>query len=98
LDVNNLYQYDICCLAQASLYFGWIAEMTAFMTVLTEKVTEMTGGLTPLITEMTTAITIFLIKVFDHDILYKIGDNSKLVHQNTSDTGIPQWKNERFNF
>ena len=42
LDVNNLYQYDICCLAQASLYFGWIAEMTAFMTVLTEKVTEMT--------------------------------------------------------
>jgi hypothetical protein len=98
LDVHNLYQYDTRCLAQAYLYFIGIAEMTTFMTALTEKVTEMSGGLTPLIKEMTTAFTIFLIKIFDHEILYKIGDNSKFARQNTSDTGIPQWKNKRFDF
>jgi hypothetical protein len=98
LDLHSLYQYDIRCLAQAYLYFVGIAEMTTFMTALTKKVTEMTGGLTPFIKEMTTAITFFFIKVFDHDILYKIGDNSKFAHQNTSDTEIPQWKNKRFDF
>jgi hypothetical protein len=72
--------------------------MTAFMTALTEKVTKMTGGLTPLAKEMTTAITIFFIKVFDHDILYKIGDNSRSSHQSTSYTGVSQWQNKGFNF
>ena len=48
--------------------------MTAFMTALTEKVTEMTHELTVLTNEMTLTITIFFIKVFDHDILYKISD------------------------
>ena len=72
--------------------------MTAFMTVLTEKVTKMTGGLTLETKEMTTAITIFFIKVFDHNILCKISDNSRSSHQSTSDTGIPQWKNKGFNF
>ena len=74
--------------------------MTAFMTEMTEKVTEMTDELTVLTNEMTTAITIFFIKVFDHDVLYKISDSasSSPSHQNTSDTGIPQWKNKGFNF
>jgi ATP-dependent exoDNAse (exonuclease V) beta subunit len=99
MDINNL-QYDIRCIAQASLYFERTLEMTAFMTALTEKVTEMTDELTVLTNEMTMAITIFFIKVFDHDILYKISDStssSSPSHQNTSDTGIPQWKNKGFN-
>jgi hypothetical protein len=74
--------------------------MTAFMTVLTEKVTEMMDEMTVLTYEMTTAITIFFIKVFDHNVLYKISDStsSSLSHQSTSDTGIPQWQNKGFNF
>ena len=72
--------------------------MTAFMTALTEKVTKMTGGLTPQTKEMTMAITIFFIKVFDHNVLYKISDNSRSSHQITSYTGIPQWQNKGFNF
>jgi hypothetical protein len=68
LDVNNL-QYDIQCLPQTSLYFERTAEMMAFMTVLTEKVTEMTGGLTPLTKEMTMAVAIFFISIFDHNVL-----------------------------
>ena len=54
---------------------------------LTEKVTEMTVRLTPLTKEMTTAITIFFIKVFDHNVLYKISDITNPSHQNTSDQG-----------
>ena len=57
--------------------------MTAFMTALTEKVTEMTDGLTVLTNEMTTAITIFFIKVFDHNVLYKISDNSRALPTKT---------------
>jgi hypothetical protein len=98
MDLHSLYQYDIRCLAQAYLYFVGIAEMTTFMTALTKKVTEMTGGLTPFIKEMTTAITIFFIKVFDHNVLYKISDNSRSSHQNISYTGIPQWQNKGFDF
>jgi hypothetical protein len=44
------------------------------------------------------AITIFYIKVFDHNVLYMISDNSRSFHQSTSDTGIPQWRNKGFNF